>query len=205
MKIETISGKYGQEILGPLLLTPTVFEDKRGFFYESWNELDFQNSLISSGLSNTSAKNIHFCQDNFSHSAQGVLRGLHYQLPPEPQAKLVRCTAGAIFDVGVDLRKSSQTYGQWFGVELSSTNHHLLWLPVGFAHGFLAITLEADVQYKASGFWNRQCERALLWDDLIVDINWPLNELGICKPIIADKDLLALPLTKLEAAGEVFE
>ena len=125
-------------------------------------------------------------------------------MPPEPQAKLVRCTAGEIFDVAVDLRRSSATYGRWVGVVLSADNHLQLWVPVGFAHGFLTLSDVAEVQYKASGFWNRDCERSLRWNDLQLKIQWPLHLARVTEPFLAEKDLQAPALKGLESAGEVF-
>jgi len=186
-------------IEGPLLLTPRVFADERGFFQESWNLRSFAEAL---GLPVEQAPAFH--QDNHSRSSQGVLRGLHYQLPPEPQAKLVRCVSGAIFDVAVDLRRSSATCGQWLGTVLSAENHRQLWIPVGFAHGFLTLSESADVLYKASGFWSRSCERSLCWSDPELAIAWPLEGLGISAPRLAEKDAAAATLAEAAAAGELF-
>jgi dTDP-4-dehydrorhamnose 3,5-epimerase len=133
-----------------------------------------------------------------------VLRGLHYQLEPEPQGKLVRCTAGAIFDVAVDLRRSSPTYGQWVAAELSADNQQQLWVPVGFAHGFLTLTDTAEVLYKASGFWSKSCERSLLWNDPQPAIAWPLDRLDGAGPLLAERDAAAPNLAEAVAAGEVF-
>lgn len=184
---------------GPLLLTPRVFADERGFFQESWNQRSFAEAL---GLPPEQAPVFH--QDNHSRSSRGVLRGLHYQLPPEPQAKLVRCVSGAIFDVAVDLRRSSASFGQWVGAVLSEENHSQLWVPVGFAHGFLTLSDSADVLYKASGFWSRSCERSLRWDDPALAIAWPLQDLGGQQPLLAPKDAAAPDLAAAEAAGDCF-
>lgn len=184
---------------GPLLLTPRLFADERGFFQESWNQRSFAAAL---GVELEQVPVFH--QDNHSRSSRGVLRGLHYQLPPEPQAKLVRCVSGAIFDVAVDLRRSSPTYGQWVGAVLSEENHAQLWIPVGFAHGFLTLSESADVLYKASGFWSRDCERSLRWDDPALAIAWPLDQLGSQPPLLAPKDAEAPSLVAAEAAGDVF-
>ena len=181
---------------GVLLLTPTLIGDDRGFFFESWNGRRFAAAL---GLSEADAP--AFSQDNHSRSTRGVLRGLHYQLPPSPQGKLVRCVAGEIFDVAVDLRRSSSTYGRWYGTVLSDSNHRQLWIPVGFAHGFLTLSASADVLYKASGYWNRDCERSLLWSDPRLAIAWPVEGLN---PQLAAKDAAASDLTAAEAAGDVF-
>ena len=186
-------------IAGPLLLTPRLFADERGFFQESWNQRSFAEALEV----DPEAVPV-FHQDNHSRSSRGVLRGLHYQLPPEPQAKLVRCVRGAIFDVAVDLRRSSPSYGQWVGAVVSEDNHAQLWIPVGFAHGFLTLSGSADVLYKASGFWSRSCERSLRWDDPALAIAWPLDALAGQPPLLAPKDAAAPDLAAAEAAGDCF-
>jgi dTDP-4-dehydrorhamnose 3,5-epimerase len=180
---------------GPLLIAPQVFGDDRGFFFESWNQRCFDEVV---------GEATHFKQDNHSRSSRGVLRGLHYQLEPEPQGKLVRCTAGAIFDVAVDLRRSSATFGEWVATSLSADNHQQLWVPVGFAHGFLTLSETAEVLYKASGFWSKTCERSLRWSDPQLSISWPLDRLGGLQPLLADKDAAAQGLAEALAAGEVF-
>jgi dTDP-4-dehydrorhamnose 3,5-epimerase len=186
-------------IEGPLMLTPRMFSDERGYFFESWNQRRFAEAL---GVAPEQAP--LFFQDNHSRSVRGVLRGLHYQLEPEPQGKLVRCVAGEIYDVAVDLRRSSPTYGQWLGARLSGTNHHQLWVPVGFAHGFLTLSETADVLYKASGFWSKECERSLRWDDPTIGIDWPLESIGGAEPLLAPKDAEAPTLAGALAAEEVF-
>ena len=180
-----------------------MFSDARGF-YESWNERRFRHDLLSAGVPAAEAEALQFRQDNHSRSSRGVLRGLHFQLPPEPQGKLVRCSVGAIFDVAVDLRRHSPSYGQWVGAELSAENHQQLWVPVGFAHGFLTLSELAEVQYKASGFWNRNCERSLHWDDPTLQIAWPLEQAGVQEPLLAAKDAEAPQLKALESARELF-
>ena len=186
-------------IEGPLLLTPRVFGDDRGFFLESWNRRSFAEAL---GVSLEAAP--MFDQDNQSRSARGVLRGLHYQLEPHAQAKLVRCIAGEIFDVAVDLRRSSPTFGQWVGAQLSGADHRQLWVPAGFAHGFLVLSESADVLYKTSGFWDRPSERSLLWNDPALAIDWPLGALGDLPPQLSPKDAEAPSLEDLTAAGDLF-
>lgn len=186
-------------IEGPLLLTPRVFRDDRGFFMESWNRRVFAEAL---GVDLEQAP--HFLQDNHSLSQRGVLRGLHYQLPPEPQGKLVRCVAGAIFDVVVDLRRSSPSFGRWIGAHLSADNLSQFWVPEGFAHGFLTLSDTAEVLYKASGYWNRSCERSLRWDDPELAIDWPLEGLPAGGPLLAEKDAAAPSLAEALTAGDVF-
>lgn len=159
------------------ILEPKVFGDGRGFFMESWNHRDFTEKVA----------NVNFVQDNHSKSKQGVLRGLHFQLPPYAQAKLVRCIVGSIFDVAVDIRQSSPTFGQWVGVELSSENKRQLWIPEGFAHGFLTLSDTAEVFYKTNKFWNKNSEGTIRWDDPQINIKWPV---GIV-PYLSEKDASA--------------
>ena len=147
-----------------LLLTPRVFEDERGFFYESFNQKVFDEAV---------GRKVTFVQDNHSKSAKGVLRGLHYQLPPKAQGKLVRVVRGAVFDVAVDIRRESPTFGKWVGAELSEENRAQLWIPEGFAHGFLALREGTEVLYKATEFYAVELERSLRWDDPAVSIEWP--------------------------------
>ena len=192
MRAESLRGSGGAVVEGPLLLTPQVFGDDRGFFLESWNGERWQELLATHGQSL-----VPFVQDNHSRSARGVLRGLHWQLPPHPQAKLVRCVLGSIFDVAVDLRRGSPSFGQWLGAELSATNHQQLWIPVGFAHGFLTLSEHAEVLYKTTDFWSRSCERALRWDDPDLAIGWPQLESA---PLLSDKDGAAPLLAELGAA-----
>lgn len=147
------------------ILEPRVFGDERGFFLETWNSRTF----AELGLDLT------FVQDNHSRSAQGILRGLHYQIH-QPQGKLVRVTSGTVFDVAVDLRQSSPTFGQWVGVELSATNHRMLWIPEGFAHGFYVMSESADFLYKCTALYAPEYDRSLHWNDPTVGIKWPLIE-----------------------------
>ena len=184
---------------GPLLLTPRLFGDDRGFFFESWNQRTFAEAL---GVREEEGP--VFRQDNHSRSSRGVLRGLHYQLEPEPQGKLVRCVAGEIFDVAVDIRRGSATFGQWVGATLSGSNHSQLWVPVGFAHGFLTLSESADVLYKASGYWSKTCERSIRWDDPTIGISWPLDALAGTTPLLAEKDGAAPTLEEALSAGDVF-
>lgn len=193
MRVESTS------LPGVLILTPDVFGDDRGYFLESWNRRRF-----AAALGVAEAELPEFVQDNQSRSRRGVLRGLHYQVEPEPQAKLVRCVAGEIFDVAVDLRCESVTFGQWTGAHLSGTNHQQLWVPAGFAHGFLTLSESADVLYKTAGFWNRACERSLLWNDPAIGITWPTEALEGQETLLTAKDAEAPTLAQAVAAGDVF-
>ena len=172
-----------------LILEPRVFGDERGFFLESYNRRVFNE--VGGG-------EFDFVQDNHSRSARGVLRGLHYQLPPHAQGKLVRVTAGRVFDVAVDLRRSSPRFGQWAGVELSAENHRQLWIPPGFAHGFVVLTDLADFLYKATNYYAPQAERAVIWNDATIGIEWP--DSGVA-PTLSAKDGVAPSLS----AAECFE
>ena len=175
----------GTPVAGPLLITPQVFGDERGFFFESWNQQAFAAALEADGQPMQ-----EFVQDNHSRSSQGVLRGLHYQLPPHPQGKLVRCVLGEIFDVAVDLRRGAPTFGHWVGARLSAANHQQLWVPAGFAHGFLTLSEQAEVLYKTTDFWSRACERAIRWDDLQLAIAWPQLS-SLATPLLSAKDAAA--------------
>jgi dTDP-4-dehydrorhamnose 3,5-epimerase len=192
MHVDRLVSASGDEIDGPLLLTPKVFGDARGFFFESWNA-----STFSKVLEAHSQLVPVFKQDNHSRSSRGVLRGLHYQLPPHPQGKLVRCVVDEIFDVAVDIRRSSPTFGQWVGAYLSASNQQQLWLPAGFAHGFLTLSEQAEVLYKTTDFWTRACERAIRWDDPQLAIAWPLQELACVEPQLSEKDVTAPLLAEL--------
>ena len=158
-----------------LLLEPRVFGDERGFFMESWNRDAFK------GL----GLDVEFVQDNHSRSAKGVLRGLHYQLG-RPQAKLVRATRGRVFDVVVDLRRGSSSFGRWVGADLSEDNRRMLFAPAGFGHGFLVLSEIAEFQYKCSDFYAPDEERGIRWDDPSIAIDWPLGDLD---PVLSDRDL----------------
>jgi dTDP-4-dehydrorhamnose 3,5-epimerase len=168
-----------------VLIEPRVFEDARGFFMETWNEREFARQGID----------VRFVQDNHSVSKQWVLRGLHYQLR-QTQGKLVRVVHGEVFDVAVDMRRSSPTFGKWVGERLSAENRRMLWVPAGFAHGFLVLSERAEVLYKCTDFYDAQSERSLRWDDATIGIEWPLPE-GVA-PLVSDKDRAGLPLTRAE-------
>ncbi|MFB3303594.1 dTDP-4-dehydrorhamnose 3,5-epimerase [Pseudomonas sp. AMR01] len=167
-----------------LLFEPKVFVDERGFFYESFNQKVFEDTV---------GKSVHFVQDNHSRSVKGVLRGLHYQIK-QSQGKLVRVTHGEIFDVVVDLRKSSATFGKWVGVHLSASNRAQLWIPKGFAHGFVVLSESAEVLYKTTDYWAPEHERSLAWDDPDVAIEWPISE----APTLSAKDANAASLVETE-------
>lgn len=152
-----------------VLIEPTVFEDERGWFMESFNEQRFYQELTRLGLPIPRP----FVQDNHSSSKKGVLRGLHYQLPPHAQGKLVRVTQGAAFDVAVDIRTDSATFGQWVSAELNSKNKHMLWIPEGFAHGFVALEDNTHFQYKTTDFYAKEFEKAIRWNDQDLNIFWP--------------------------------
>jgi len=193
MNAERLHTMAGIALEGPLLITPRVFGDDRGFFFESWNQRAFAAALEADGQPVPD-----FVQDNHSRSSQGVLRGLHYQLPPHPQGKLVRCVLGEIFDVAVDIRRGSATYGQWVGARLSASNHQQLWVPAGFAHGFLTLSEHAEVLYKTTDFWSRDCERAIRWDDPQLGITWPpLQAAAAAAPLLSEKDASAPLLAEL--------
>lgn len=169
-----------------LILEPRVFNDARGFFVESFNQRTFESVT---GL------NVKFVQDNHSHSIKGVLRGLHYQLSPCAQGKLVRCVHGAVFDVAVDIRIGSPTFGQWAGVELSAKNQRQFWIPAGFAHGFLTLTETADFLYKTTEYYSPAHERCIAWNDDAIGITWP--DLGVL-PSLASKDAEAPLLSQAQ-------
>jgi dTDP-4-dehydrorhamnose 3,5-epimerase len=204
MNAERLQTTSGTSLAGPLLITPRVFGDDRGFFFESWNQRAFAAALEADGQLVP-----EFVQDNHSRSSQGVLRGLHYQLPPHPQAKLVRCVLGEIFDVAVDLRRGSASFGQWVGACLSAANHQQLWVPAGFAHGFFTLSEHAEVLYKTTDFWSRDCERAIRWDDPQLAIPWQQQQAAAADaplavaPLLSDKDAIA-PLLADLADQDVF-
>jgi len=158
-----------------LIIEPKVFGDERGFFYESFNQKAFNEATCL---------DVNFVQDNHSRSAKGVLRGLHYQVPPHAQGKLVRVVRGAVFDVAVDIRQGSATFGKWVGVELSEENHKQLWVPPGFAHGFLVVSESAEFLYKTTDYYAPQHERCIVWNDTEIGITWP----SAVPPLLSTKD-----------------
>lgn len=180
-------------LAGLLILEPTVFGDERGFFLESWNEKIFKSIT---GI------DVSFVQDNHSRSAHGVLRGLHYQLV-YPQGKLVRVTSGVVWDVAVDIRLGSPSFGQYVACELSAANHRQLWIPPGFAHGFVVLSESADFLYKTTDYWMPAHERSLRWNDPDLGIDWPLERLANSQPTLARKDAHARTLAELKEAEEL--
>lgn len=175
------------KIPGVVLLEPRVFGDQRGFFFESFNQKAFDEAVGSTQV---------FVQDNHSRSSRNVLRGLHYQVK-QPQGKLTRVVQGAVFDVVVDLRRQSPTFGEWLGIELSEENQHELWVPAGLAHGFFVLSESADFLYKTTDYYAPQHERSIRWDDPDLNIGWPAG----CVPKLSDKDLAA----SLFKDAEVFD
>lgn len=173
-----------QSIPDVILFEPKVFGDDRGFFFESFNHARFEEAV---------GRPVRFVQDNHSKSSLGVLRGLHYQIQ-QPQGKLVRVVQGEVFDVAVDIRRSSPTFGQWVGAHLSGENKHQLWVPEGFAHGFVVLSETAEFLYKTTDYYAPAHERSLLWNDPVLGIRWPID----ATPRLSDKDLRALDLSQAE-------
>lgn len=167
-----------------VVIEPKLFGDERGFFFESFNQRDFSNAL---------GVDAAFVQDNHSRSARGVLRGLHYQVV-QPQGKLVRCVRGAVFDVAVDLRRNAASFGRWVGIELSESNQRQLWIPPGFAHGFLVLSDSAEFLYKTTEYYAPQHERCIVWNDATLGIAWPID--GIV-PQLSDKDTRGLSFARV--------
>lgn len=168
-----------------MIFEPKVFGDDRGFFFESFNQKVFEQAI---------GRKIEFVQDNHSRSSKNVLRGLHYQLDPFAQGKLVRCVFGEVFDVAVDIRQNSPTFGKWVGVNLSAENKRQLWIPEGFAHGFVVISEHAEFVYKTTNYYSQAHERSIKWNDDTLKINWPLND----SPILSAKDEQAVTLKNAE-------
>lgn len=179
---------YQERILGLAVLEPRVFVDERGEFYEAFNARQFE-GVVGPGWS--------FVQDNQSRSSMHVLRGLHYQAEPRGQGKLVRVVRGRVFDVAVDIRRSSPSFGEWFGLELSESNHKQLWIPPGFAHGFLALSATADLVYKVTEYYSPEHDRSIRWHDPEIGIQWPLGG----QPVVSDKDASAPFLREAEVFG----
>jgi len=176
------------EIPDAMIFEPKVFGDDRGFFFESFNQKVFENAI---------GRKVDFIQDNHSKSTKGVLRGLHYQLPPYAQAKLVRCVVGEVFDIAVDIRKSSSTFGKWVGVHLSAENKRQFWIPEGFAHGFLVLSDTAEFVYKTTNYYSPSHDRSILWNDPDINIIWPLES----APLLSSKDEAAQLLSNADLFG----
>ena len=185
MKHELILNNKNIFLEGPILITPEKFFDERGFFLEAWKDPLF-NKIIGS--------NISFVQENHSKSKRNVLRGLHYQIPPSDQGKLVRCISGKIFDVIVDIRKSSKNFLSWAGIFLDDETHKQLWIPSGFAHGFYTLSENAEITYKMTSLWSKEDERSIKWNDQNLLIEWPLKR---NLPLLSKKDNEAKTLDKI--------
>ena len=179
MNIKNLYSNKGTILDGVFTFKPMLFEDNRGFFYESWNQSLFNKAV---------GEEVKFLQDNHSSSNVGVLRGLHYQVEPKPQGKLVRCVSGSVFDVAVDIRKSSPTFGEWTSIVLDNINKLIIWIPVGFAHGFLSLNKNTEVIYKTSALWSQEQDRTIKWNDINININWPLKDINFCEPRLSEKD-----------------
>ena len=190
-KYKKVKTSNGEIIKGLLLLKPSIFYDERGFFLESWNKKDFQNLL-----ENDNQENVELVQDNHSKSKKGVLRGLHFQRDPHAQGKLIRCISGSIFDVVLDLRKESKTFGKWASINLSSENLDQLWIPKGFAHGFLTLSNTAEIYYKTTDYWYKECEISILWNDSNINIDWQLEKIN-SQIVINKKDKNAKMLPEI--------
>jgi len=195
LQIKFLKSQKGDRFNGPLILNPEKFFDSRGFFFESWNEKNF-NDIIS--------KKVTFVQDNHSLSFHGVLRGLHFQKEPYAQGKLIRVISGKILDIIVDLRSNSNTFKEWTSIVLSKRNKMQLWVPEGFAHGFITLTRTAEINYKTTQFWNKESERTIIWNDDNLNINWRLKYLKINSPIVSEKDQKGNTLEYLYHKGDLF-
>ncbi len=187
---------HSTSLPGVLVVKPAVFGDERGWFMESFNEARFNNAVQALGLPPPP----RFVQDNHSCSQAGVLRGLHYQLPPHAQGKLVRVVQGAAFDVAVDITPGSPRFGQWFGLELSASNQRQLWIPPGFAHGFLALQDNTHFLYKTTDVYARDCERSIRYDDPAIGIQWPAVQ-GVPAALVASKDAAAPLLAQADLSA----
>lgn len=185
MRVETT------KIAGLLIIHPQVYGDERGWFMESFNQQRFENELKTLNLPIPT-----FVQDNHSSSQKGVLRGLHFQREPYSQGKLVRVVQGKVWDVAVDIRPESETYGEWVGVELSAENKTMLWIPQGFAHGFIALEDNTQFLYKTTNYYNKESEGAIIWNDTALEIDWPLNKVD--KVIVSDKDTNSMKFEEME-------
>tara|TARA_B100000242_G_scaffold293283_1_gene270918 strand:+ start:830 stop:1411 length:582 start_codon:yes stop_codon:yes gene_type:complete len=182
MEFVKLKSNKGEFLEGLVHIIPDVFNDERGYFLESWNSKKINEYL---------GKELIFTQDNISKSKKNVIRGLHYQMNPSPQEKLIRCLSGSIFDVAVDIRKNSKTFGQWAGVEISEKNKFQLLVPEGFAHGFLSLAEDSILYYKVTNLWDKKLEKTIKWNDKNIDIQWPLST-NI--PLISAKDKSGISL-----------
>ena len=192
MEFINLKSNKGETLDGLIHLIPDIFCDNRGYFFETWN---------SEKLNQYLGKELLFVQDNISKSRKNVIRGLHYQIPPMPQAKLVNCISGSIFDVVVDIRFKSRTFGQWAGLTLSEQNKYQLLIPEGFAHGFLSLEEDSIIYYKTTNRWEKNLEKAINWNDKKIDISWPLKDKD---PIISDKDKKAISLLEAIKLRDIF-
>ena len=185
MRTNNLKNNLGQNFSGVNIIYPNIFEDDRGYFYESFNKNVF----------NKQFGEINFVQENHSFSKESVLRGLHFQVPPYGQGKLVKCISGSIIDVVVDLRKKSKTFLTWGSIELSENNHKQLWIEKGFAHGFYTKSKSAHLIYKIDNYWNKNAERSIIWNDPSIGIIWPLTTNS---PIISQKDLIGMRIDQFD-------
>ncbi len=195
MDVKKIFNNKGLVMEGVLLFTPKLFPDKRGVFFENWNKNNLSKFIGSK----------NFVQDNISISNKYVIRGMHYQLNPSAQGKLISTINGAIYDVIIDLRRSSRTFKSWAGVNLDSKNKTILWIPSGFAHGFLSLEDNTIVNYKVDNYWNKSLERSLKWDDSEIKIKWPDLNGNLQFFNISDKDNDAKSFEEIEEEGAIFE
>lgn len=196
MDTQILKTQTGNKIEGLYLLKPNLYQDDRGYFYESWNQRDFQKKI---------SKKVNFVQDNHSQSQKGTLRGLHFQLNPFAQGKLVRCTKGEIYDVAVDLRKNSKSYGEWTFVYLNEQNKYQFWIPEGFAHGFLTLSERAEVLYKTNNYWSKESDKTLIWNDEDLNIDWPLEKINLIEPLLSEKDKYGLSFHDIKKFDYLFE
>lgn len=189
MHIKNLSSNKGNILEGVFIIKPKVYRDNRGFFYESWNQELFNKAV---------GQEVKFLQDNHSLSNVGVLRGLHYQIEPKSQGKLVRCVSGSVFDVAVDIRRSSPTFSEWTSIVLDHVNKLIFWIPVGFAHGFLSLEENSEVLYKSNELWSNEHDRSIRWNDKDININWPLKDINCFEPRLSEKDSQAAFLKNTE-------
>ena len=180
------------KIDGPLIIEPKIFEDQRGFFFESWNKKDLDSIFLEKNKQPPV-----FVQDNHSKSAKGILRGLHIQIGPFSQGKLIRCISGKIFDVAIDMRLDSETFCKWTSVILTAENKSIFWIPDGFAHGFLSLKDNSQIVYKATNYWDKESELSLRWDDPLLSIDWPTKDLS-SDVILSEKDKKGVLISNLD-------